>query len=103
MNKEKYSNWPNLYFLVITAIFIKNERGTVEKNHIMIKCTVCTIRTVQCILLLVWTGIYSGDFLSKLKNREEFEGGLKKHKNLEKPVIKFLKKQGRISTGWGGD
>ena len=46
------------------------------------------------------TGIYiyilatspgGGGFLSKLNNKEESEGGLKKHKNLKKPVIKVPK------------
>jgi len=32
-----------------------------------------------------------GGNLSKLKNREEFEGGLKNRKNLKKPVIKVPK------------
>ena len=52
--------------------------------------------------------IYSGhppplgrerEILSKLKNREEFEGGLKRPEEFEETSNKSPKKQGRISTG----
>ena len=40
--------------------------------------------------------------VSKLKNREEFEGGLKTlPEEFEETSNKSPKKQGRISTGWG--
>ena len=37
--------------------------------------------------------------MSKLKNREEFEGGLKKPEEFEETSNKSPKKQGRTSTG----
>ena len=45
--------------------------------------------------------ISSGIFSSILK-REEFERGLKKPEEFEETSNKSPKKQGRISTGWGG-
>ena len=39
--------------------------------------------------------------LSKLKNKEEFEGGLKKSEEFEETSNKSPKKQERISTGGG--
>ena len=41
------------------------------------------------------------EILSKLKNREEFEGGLKKRKNFKKPVIKIPKNREEFRQGKG--
>ena len=40
--------------------------------------------------------------MPKLKNREEFEGGQKKTEEFEETSNKSPQKQGRISTGVGG-
>ena len=44
---------------------------------------------------------WGGNFLSKLKNKEEFKGGLKKRKNLKKPVIKVPKNREEFRQGGG--
>ena len=45
-----------------------------------------------------------GEFLSKLKNREKFEGGLKTQKEFEETGNESPKKTGRrISTGGGNN
>jgi len=41
--------------------------------------------------------------LFKLKNREDFEGGLKNWKNLKKPVIKVSKNREEFRQGGGNN
>ena len=58
-------------------------------------------------MLVIIAGIYIlamgrvRKIVSKLKNREEFEGGLKKTEEFEETSNKSPKKQARISTGGG--
>ena len=57
------------------------------------------------------TGIYilaippplGRDLLSKLKNREEFEGGLKKPEEFEETVMKVLKNREEFLQGEGNN